>query len=142
MNARVDAEPGAVVVPEDLQRQMIAHALAERPLEACGLIAGRGEEALQFHPTRNALRSPVRYDVDPRDLLAATLAIEGAGLELWGIFHSHPATEAYPSPTDVRLAHYPDAHYLICSLRRPEAPVLRAFRISGGAIREISIRPA
>jgi proteasome lid subunit RPN8/RPN11 len=142
MNAPLEAGAGAVRVPVEMQRQMIAHALSERPLEACGLIAGRGEEALAFHPTRNALRSPVRYDVDPRDLLATTLAIEAAGLELWGIFHSHPATEAYPSPTDVRLAHYPDAHYLICSLRRPDAPVLRAFRISGGAIREIAIRPA
>lgn len=131
-----------VVVPPELQREMIAHAAAERPLEACGLVGGRGERALRFHPTRNALRSPVRYDVDPRDLLRVTLAIEADGLELWGIFHSHPATEAYPSPTDVRLAHYPDAHYLICSLRDPAAPVLRCFRIVGGEVAEVAIRPA
>lgn len=134
------AEAEAVLVGAELQAEMVAHALAERPLEACGLIAGRDQRAVRFHATRNALRSPVRYDVDPRDLLAVTMRIEEEGLDLWGIFHSHPTTEAYPSPTDVRLAHYPDAYYLICSLRRPESPVLRAFRIAGGRIREVALR--
>jgi proteasome lid subunit RPN8/RPN11 len=127
---------------DDLRAAMVRHALAERPLEACGLIGGKGERAVRFFPTRNALRSPTRYDVEPADLLRVTMEIEAQGLDLWGIFHSHPATEAYPSQTDVRLAFYPEAYYLICSLREPEQPALRAFRIAGGAIREVEIAPA
>ena len=131
----------SIEIGPDLRAAMLAHAVAERPLEACGLLSGREQRGEAFYPTRNALRSPVRYDIDPRDLLAVTLAIEAAGLDLWAIFHSHPATEAYPSPTDVRLAYYPDAFYLICSLRDPGAPVLRGFRITGGEVREILIAP-
>ena len=135
----IPASGAGIHVPSDLRKAMIAHALAERPLEACGLVGGQGDRALRFHPTRNALRSPTLYDIEPADLLRATMAIEADGLELWGIFHSHPATQAYPSPTDVRLAYYPQAHYLICSLADPSSPVLRAFRIVDGVITELPI---
>lgn len=128
-----------IILGGQVRAELLAHAAAEQPLEACGLVGGRGGCGERFYPTRNALRSAVRYDVEPRDLLAVTMELEVEGLELWGIFHSHPATEAYPSPTDVRLAHYPDAFYLICSLREPGRPVLRAFRIVGGAITEVAI---
>jgi cysteine synthase A len=137
--APIGAPAERIVVPDDLRAAMVAHALAERPLEACGLVGGRGERAVQFVPTRNRLRSPTRYDVEPEDLLRATLAIEAAGLEVWGIFHSHPATEAYPSQTDVQLAFYPQAYYLICSLADPARPVLRAFRIVDGTVREVRV---
>lgn len=135
------AHPSEITVPADMRAAMYAHALAERPLEACGLVGGVGERAVRFHPTRNALQSPTRYDIEPADLLKAIMAIEAAGLELWGIFHSHPATIAYPSATDIRLAFYPQAHYIICSLADPSAPVLRAFRIVDGDVAEVSIRP-
>ncbi len=136
------AQETPIVVPAVLREAMIAHALAERPLEACGLIGGAGRQAVRFHPTRNALQSPTRYDVEPADLLRVTMAIEAEGLGLWGIFHSHPATVAYPSATDIRLAYYPDAYYLICSLADPAAPVLRAFRILEGTVREVAIESA
>lgn len=135
---------GSVIVPLGLQRAMVAHAVAQRPLESCGLVGGRGERAERFWPTRNAAASPVRYEVEPRDLLAATLEIEDAGLVLWGIFHSHPATEAYPSQTDIRLALYPEAYYLICSLAAYRdadggGAVLRAFRIAGTRVDEVRV---
>ncbi len=129
----------AIVLPVGMREALIAHARADHPLEACGLIAGRGRHPLRFYPARNALQSPTRYDIDPRDLLAVTMEIEARGEELWGIFHSHPATEAYPSPTDIRLAFYPGAYYLICSLADAEAPVLRAFRLDGAAVREFTL---
>ena len=136
----MSAQPGpGITLPANLRAAMVAHALVEKPLEACGLIGGRGERAARFHPTRNALASPTRYDIEPSDLLRATMAIEAEGLELWGIFHSHPATQAYPSATDIRLAYYPQAYYLICSLAVPTAPVLRAFRIVDGAVTEVPI---
>ncbi len=129
-----DAE--VLVVPADVQAAMVAHARAEAPLEACGLLGGQGRRAERFYPTRNAAGSPVRYEVEPADLLAVTMALESAGGELWGVFHSHPQTEAYPSQTDLRLALYPEAVYLICSLADPQRPVLRAFRLEGTQVRE------
>ena len=137
---------GVIAIPAVLRQAMIAHASSQRPLESCGLVGGVGHEARRFWPTRNAAASPVRYEVEPRDLLTATVDIEDAGLQLWGIFHSHPATEAYPSQTDIRLAYYPEAYYLIASLAGLRADgsgaVLRAFRIVGTRVDEVEIAPA
>ena len=72
----------------------------------------------------------------PRDLFRILRELERSGRELVGIFHSHPATAAYPSATDVQLAFYPEACYLILSLADPERPVLRAFRIAEGRVSE------
>ncbi len=142
MNPEAGAGRGAgarIVLASGLRQAMIRHALAERPLEACGLLGGRGARADTFYPTRNAARSPIRYDIDPQDLLRVTMELEANGGEVWGIFHSHPATPAYPSQTDVRLAFYPSAYYLICSLADPLRPVLRGFRLAGGEIAEVAV---
>lgn len=128
-----------VTLPDGLRRALIAHAAAGAPLEACGIISGRGGEPLRFLPTANAARSPVRYEIAPADLLRVTLELEAAGETIWGIFHSHPATAAYPSATDVRLAFYPEALYLIASLAEPARADLRAFRIMDGRIREVAL---
>lgn len=129
-------------LPRRLYEEMLAHARAEAPLEACGLLGGRDGRPETFYPTPNGERSPVRYSIPPADLLRVTRELERAGQELVGIFHSHPATEAYPSPTDVRLAFYPDACYLILSLADPARPALRAFRIVDGHIAEEPLRIA
>ncbi len=130
---------GTLPVPPPLRAEMVAHAQREHPLEACGLLSGRDGVPVRFYPARNALASPTRYDLDPRDLLRVTMDIESRGEELWGIFHSHPATEAYPSQTDIRLAFYPQAVYLICSLADRSHPVLRAFRIRDGIVAELGL---
>lgn len=118
---------------------MIAHAEAGTPLETCGIVAARDGRPVRFYPAVNAARSPVRYNIDPADLLRITLDIEREGTALWAIFHSHPATEAYPSQTDIRLAFYPEAIYLICSLAEPGRPVLRAFRIRDLRVTELEV---
>lgn len=125
-----------VVIPKVIYQEMIEHARREAPLEACGLVAGRDGVATRFFPTENVERSPVRYTIAPLDILRVSREIDRAGEELLAIFHSHPATEAYPSATDIRLAFYPDAYYLICSLRDPARPELRAFRIRDGQVTE------
>jgi proteasome lid subunit RPN8/RPN11 len=128
-----------IALPRSLADAMIAHARAEAPLEACGIVAGREGDPTRFFPAVNAARSPVRYNIDPQDLLRITLEIERSGEELWGIFHSHPATQAYPSRTDIQLAFYPQAFYLIASLADREHPVLRAFRIRGEQVTEVAV---
>jgi [CysO sulfur-carrier protein]-S-L-cysteine hydrolase len=124
---------------------VLAHARAEQPNEACGLLSGSRAEgrADAFHPARNSEASPLRYNVHPEDLVGIILAIEDAGQDLVAIFHSHTHSPAVPSPTDLRSAQYPDAVYLLASLVDADATpakALRAWRIASGAAREVPLR--
>ena len=108
--------------------EMIDHCREGRPNEACGLLASKGGEVVRVIRMKNAAGSPVRYSLDPAEQFAAYRMFDDEGLDLAGVFHSHTHTEAYPSPTDVRLASE-DVPYLIVSLAE-DPPVVRAFRIS------------
>jgi [CysO sulfur-carrier protein]-S-L-cysteine hydrolase len=114
---------------------LVAHARAEFPNEACALLAGNGRVE-KVYALPNAEASPTFYVVEPQAQLAAMTEMDDLGWDLVGIFHSHTFTEAYPSRTDVELAAYPDAAYLILSLADQAAPELRAFRIAGGEVTE------
>jgi len=127
-----------------LAEALLAHARAELPNEACGLLGGAlaAGEATTFHPARNAEASPLRYNVDPDDLVRITFAIEDAGQDLVAIFHSHTRSPAVPSATDRRTAMYPDPFYLLASLSEPDAPprrALRAWRIHDGQAFEVQL---
>jgi proteasome lid subunit RPN8/RPN11 len=127
-----------------LAEALLAHARAELPNEACGLLGGSlaSGKAIAFHPARNAEASPLRYNVDPDDLVRLTFAIEDAGQDLVAIFHSHTRSPAVPSATDRRTAMYPDPFYLLASLSEPDAPprrALRAWRIRGGQAFEVPL---
>ncbi len=119
---------------------MAALALAEYPLEACGLMAGAADsnQITRFFPCRNLDQSARIYTIDPKDHLRAERTAEDAGLEIRGVMHSHTHTEAYPSPTDVAAAPDPDWHYLIVTLRR-EKPEMRTYRIQAGVITEVTL---
>lgn len=124
-------------LPRDLYVEMVAHCIAGLPDEACGLLAGRAgaDEVERCYPTRNAAASARVYTVDSRDLLRVDRDAEDAGLVLTGVFHSHTHTDAYPSPTDVGQAPDPAWHYVLVSLRDVE-PMVRSYRIEGGAVQE------
>jgi proteasome lid subunit RPN8/RPN11 len=129
---------------------MVAHAQSEAPNEACGIIvgdrlAGDGGGARRWVPLRNPLASPYRYSIDPDDLLRLTIATDDADEVFWAIVHSHVASPARPSPTDLREGHYPDALYLLVSLAPAEAglagtPGVRAWRIVDGGVHEVEVR--
>jgi len=119
--------------------QVVAQARAEAPNECCGLIAARDGVAVAVHPARNAARSPVRYEMEGAEQYKLQTAIEDAGLDLGAIYHSHPRSPPLPSPTDVNLAFYPEALYLIVGLARAE-PEVRAWRIVGGQVTEAELR--
>ena len=126
---------------------LVAHARTEFPNEACALLAGPPGDGSRVEKTftlPNAEASPTFYVVEPRAQLAAMTEMDDRGWDLVGIFHSHTFTEAYPSRTDVELAAYPDATYLILSLADLDAPVLRAFRIRDGVVteEEVVVTPA
>lgn len=128
-----------------LAEELLAHARAELPNEACGLLSGSLADgrATRFHPARNVDASPLRYNVHPDDLVRITFAIEEAGEELVAIFHSHTRSAAVPSVTDRRTAMYPESLYLLASLAHPNAPpasALRAWRIAEGKAQEVPLR--
>jgi proteasome lid subunit RPN8/RPN11 len=117
---------------EHLDR-MLAQAYAEAPNECCGLLLGRGASVEEVFPGRNIQMSPRVYEMDPQDQLRAFRLMDERGWDLVGIYHSHPATEAYPSRTDQAKAFYPDARYVIISLADRGRPRVRAFRITDKA---------
>ena len=112
--------------------KILAHAKESAPAECCGLIGGstphKGTTVYRLHNV--APNADVAYEAAPEDLFAAQRKMRDRGEELLGIYHSHPrAVEPFPSPTDVRLAYYPQAVYFIIGLAGDE-PVMKAFRIS------------
>jgi proteasome lid subunit RPN8/RPN11 len=123
-------------LPAGFVAEMIAHAQEEAPNECCGIIAAEDGHATKLFRAKNAEASPYRYSVDPQDLFRIHRECEENGWDFLVIYHSHVASEAYPSPTDVRLAFWPEAYYVLVSLETPEAPVVRAFRIVEGDVRE------
>lgn len=126
----------ALVLPQSYIDEMIAHAKEDAPNECCGIIAGANGRAEQLYRAINAEASPYRYSVEPRDLLRIYRDADEQGWEFMVIYHSHTHTEAYPSPTDVRLAAWPEAFYVLVSLMDGEKPAVRAFRIVDGVITE------
>ena len=143
--------PTSVELPQAIRDRIVAQARADYPNEMCGLVVGdaaaaNGGRALRFEPTRNKAASPLRYEIHPEDLLRLTIVTDDADEVFWGIAHSHTHTPAVPSPTDVGLALYPDALYLLVSLSDDEAdhatgaPSLRAWRILANEIHEVALR--
>lgn len=125
-----------MVITRAMVDEMIRHARGGFPNEACGLIATSGGRAVKVYCLRNAEESPVTYRMDSGEQLRAMLDLDDQGWDLGAVFHSHTRTRAYPSATDVRLAFYPGALYVIISLANPDSPDVRAFRIEDGQITE------
>jgi proteasome lid subunit RPN8/RPN11 len=117
--------------------EMLAHAREGAPQEVCGILAGKNGQVLRIHRATNVAASPlVRYEMEPRQQMEIMLAIDTAGEDMIGIYHSHPLTPAYPSRTDQALAYYPDSVYVIVSLSDPKNHVLRAYRLLEGKVVE------
>ena len=129
-------------LPSDLVEEMVAHARSEYPNEACGLIASDGGSPVRLYRMANADASPVSYRLDPKEQLRVFNEMDDRGWDLFGIYHSHTHSEAYPSETDLRLAFYPESRYVILSLADRERPVVRAFRIDDGQVTEEEVQVA
>ncbi len=124
-------------LPQPYADAIIQHAREEDPNECCGILAGADGRVAHLYRITNAERSPFRYNMDPKELLHSLQDSERNGWEFIAFYHSHTHTEAYPSPTDVRLAeNWPDPFYILVSLMDKDAPVLRAFRIADGQVTE------
>ena len=132
-----DASSLTFELPRSMWSDIVDHARQEAPRECCGLIAGRdGRPSRLFRLTNLALGNTL-YEIDPQQLYELEFReLPKLGLQVVAIYHSHPATEAYPSPTDQALAFWPEVLYLICSLAIPESPVIRAFQLNDDQVIE------
>jgi [CysO sulfur-carrier protein]-S-L-cysteine hydrolase len=126
-------------ISQDLIDEIVAHAREDLPNECCGMVGGVEGEARTVYRAENAEASPLRYSIDAREQFRLMRAIEEAREELVGIYHSHTKSPAYPSQTDVNLAGWPDAVYLIASLADADAPAVKGFWIRDGEISEAEL---
>ena len=121
--------------PPSLYAEMVAHVLSQPALEMCGLLAGRAGVVDRVWPVPNAWQSPAAYRMDGPEFAAAMI---GCDFEPLGIFHSHPAGPAVPSPTDIAEAAYPDSIYVVISLQTTP-PGVRGFAIVDGQVDEVKM---
>jgi proteasome lid subunit RPN8/RPN11 len=140
---------GPLTLPRRLAGELLEHARAALPHEACGLVSGSlgsdGGVARAFHPGRNADDSPLRFSIHPEDLVRITFAIDARGEDVVAVFHSHTRSAAVPSATDLRSVTHPAAYSLIASVADVEAPpeeALRAWRITDAEATEVELRLA
>jgi [CysO sulfur-carrier protein]-S-L-cysteine hydrolase len=119
---------------------VVAHAQAEAPNECCGMIASRDGQAVAVHRAVNTAASPLKYEIDPLEILRIETEIDEAGLDLGAIYHSHTRSAPYPSQTDVNLASplYPNVLYVIVGLHGAE-PEVRAYTIRDKRIAEVEL---
>ena len=125
-------------ISRELYEEIVAHARSEAPNECCGMIGTRDGEAVKVYRATNAAASPLRYEIEGAEQYRIQMQIEDSGLDLGAIYHSHTRTEPYPSQTDINLAFYPDALYLIVGLASDEAEV-RAFTIREGQVADAQL---
>jgi [CysO sulfur-carrier protein]-S-L-cysteine hydrolase len=120
-------------IARELYDEIVEHARREAPNECCGMVAARDGHAAKVYRATNAAASPLRYEIDGAEQYRIQMEIDDAGLDLGAIYHSHTRTEPYPSQTDINLAFYPDALYVIVGLVSGE-PDVRAFSIRDGQV--------
>jgi [CysO sulfur-carrier protein]-S-L-cysteine hydrolase len=127
-----------LTIPQDLHEKIIAHARKDHPDEACGVLAGPAgsDRPTRFIPMTNAARSPTFYEFDSTEQFRLYQEMDEADEEPVVIYHSHTATEAYPSRTDIGLAAEPQAHYVLVSTRDEAQTEFRSYRIVDGEVTE------
>ena len=141
------ADAGTLRLPRSICDRIVEHARADLPRECCGLIGGLPGDLdlsgprVELFPLVNAAPGLDFYEIDANDLFRVTRELDADGRDIVAIYHSHPTGPARPSATDIELAFWPDAWYLICSLDDPMTPDLRGFRIVDGAVSEARIEP-
>ncbi len=129
-----------VILPREFIRRMLSHGRSAYPDEACGILAGEGNTAAALYTAANADSSPVSYLMEPKEQFRIMKEIRDKGMRMVAVYHSHPYSPPYPSPTDVKLAFYPDSAYIIVSLLDYDNPEVKAFEIMDDRVREIDIK--
>ncbi len=128
-----------LTITEQIYDAMVAHARAEAPLEACGILSGRPSLATSIHEMTNADKSPEHFSLLPEEQFAVAKEIRARAEEMLAVYHSHPATPARPSEEDRRLAFAPGIIHIIVSLAMPDAPDVNAFLLDDASVTPVSL---
>ncbi len=126
-------------LPRAMRSRIIEHARVEHPRECCGIVTGRGGSAREVIPLANVASGLDFYRIDDTELFLLYKRLDEQGEEILAMYHSHPTSAAVPSTTDIELAYWPEAIYLICSLAVDDSPDLRGFLIVDGVVTEIPL---
>ncbi|MDP1809489.1 MAG: M67 family metallopeptidase [Actinomycetota bacterium] len=126
-------------ISQELVDRIVAHARQEAPHEVCGMLGGSGVTATRVYLTDNPDASALTYSINPREAFSVIRQMRDDGVDFIAVYHSHPATEAYPSPTDRAKAGDSDLIYVIVSLRRPDEPEIRAFKMRANRVDELQV---
>ncbi|MBM3254205.1 MAG: M67 family metallopeptidase [Candidatus Omnitrophica bacterium] len=128
-----------IELTKDIVEQMIGHSKSECPNEACGILGGKGSKVLTIFKMTNTDKSPSSFFMDPKEQLKVMKELRKEDMEMFGIYHSHVASKAYPSQRDIALAFYPDISYLIVSLSDMDNPIICSYKIRDNKIEEEKI---
>jgi proteasome lid subunit RPN8/RPN11 len=129
-----------VQIDSALLERIVAHARRDFPNECCGMVGVRDGRAVAVHEAINVAASPLRFEVEGREILDAQDAFEDEGAELGVIYHSHTRSEPYPSQTDINFAKgWPGVEWLIVGVRRDGDPTVRSYRIDDGVVAEVEV---
>mgnify|MGYP001218695931 CR=1 FL=1 len=127
-----------IIIPEEIHQIILRHVQINFPEEACGILAGIGNRVTQAFLITNRLHSPVKFYMEPVELLRALEKIENQNLDLVAIFHSHPDGPDTPSTTDIKEFLYPGVATLICYLDK-EIWKIKSFMIEKNHFHEINL---
>jgi len=126
----------ALVIPRAIFHELVVQARKQAPIEACGILGGRGDRVEVFHAMTNTDNSADHFLMDPAEQFKVVKALRAAGQHMLAIHHSHPASPARPSAEDIRFSLTPDVLYTILSLENPKTPVVKAFAVQEGVAKE------
>jgi len=127
-----------LILPTNIYREIIEHALSGKPNEVCGILAGKSFFITKIYKMTNTENSPESYLMDPKEQFAVMRDLRKNDLEMLAIYHSHPHSPARPSQKDIDMAFYPNVAYLIVSLKDNE-PYIKGYKIVNKAVTEIEI---
>jgi [CysO sulfur-carrier protein]-S-L-cysteine hydrolase len=139
-----------MIISGELLDELVTHVLEDPANEVCGVVAvepaaalDEAVRAVEVHRARNMYASPLRFEIDPKELLQLSNAIEERGWEIGAIYHSHVRSRPYPSQTDINFAaNWPGVEWIIVGLAEGSPPEARSYLIEGGEVREVPIMQA
>ena len=131
-----------LILKKEHFNSVVKQCTREFPNEACGMLAGKARNVEKVYEMTNAEKSPETFFMDAKEQLKVMKEIRSLSLEMIGIYHSHVASQAYPSSHDLELAFYPEASYVIVSLKDNASPSVRSFKIRDGKITEEEVKTA
>lgn len=126
-----------MTIKRSLVKKIFEHGEKDRPLEACGYLAGIAGCATAIYPMANIDRSQEHFTLDPQEQFAVVKTARLAGLKIMAVYHTHPASPAQPSAEDIRLAFDPQIIYVIASLQAGQA--ITAFKVIKGQVENIKL---